>query len=474
MGNDMKSLLHSGAAFLSLGAASFSAISCSENKELRPNVLLIIVDDLKPSLGCYGDAVAHTPHIDGIAEDGSVFTHAYCQQALSGPSRASLMTGLRPDENGVTELNTWIRKKKPDIVTLPQAFRQAGYHTVSIGKTFHGKRNTLDSLSWSEAPALYHYTKSDEYMLQANRTGKKAASHEFYDGPEDTYLDMMICKEAARRLDSLAHMEKPFFLAVGFLKPHLPFCAPERFHRLYSDTDFSDVDTTRIAGAPDIAYHNSEELRGYTDIGEGEIDNILLKKAYYACVSFTDENIGKVISHLKKSGLYDDTVIIIAGDHGYHTGEQGLWCKSTNYEQACRTPLIIKDAGQRKANRISVPVELIDIFPTLASMCGIPEPENLSGKDLTNLDIHQNHYAFSQFPRPYPALHKASARTHVGYSVRDERWRYVEWYDNDGHRTATELYDLKDSGMETENVSGKTEFSDIEARLRNRLRQPSL
>lgn len=460
----MKPSIPLGAALLAAGAAPLGF--CSEKAPKPKNVLFIMVDDMRPSLGCYGDPYAKTPALDALAKDASVYLRAYCQQALSGPSRASILTGLYPGDNGVTELNTWIRKKNPDLVTLPQAFREAGYHTASVGKTFHGPRNTLDSLSWSQAPRLYQYGKSDEYMETYNRTGRKAASYEFHDGPEEDYLDVRICSEALNCLDSLAKGDNPFFLAVGFLKPHLPFCAPKRFLDMYDEVDFGVTDTARISGAPLLAYHDSNELRGYVDVGHSVIDDSMLKKAYYACTTFADENIGRLIGRLKELGLYEDTAIVVLGDHGYHTGEQGLWCKSTNYEAACRAPLLIKGAGSGQGRKVEQPVEFTDVFPTLTGMCGVSAPENLPGKDLLNLDERGEHYAFSQFPRPYAALHRASARTHMGYAVRDSRWRYIEWYDLEGRLVETELYDLQENLLETENLSGHPSVEDAESRLR--------
>lgn len=202
--------------------------SC-ENDVAKPNIIFIIADDLKPAIKSFGDPYAITPNIDELVSNSTTYTRAYCQQALSGPSRASLLTGLRPEEVGVTELNTWIREKDGNIKTLPQHFKEYGYETRSIGKTFHGEKNTLDSLSWSKKPVLYNYTKNDEYILSKNKTGKKAVSYEFTDSLETEYLDIRIKEEAIRQLNELAESKKPFLLAIGFLKPHLPFCAPRRF-----------------------------------------------------------------------------------------------------------------------------------------------------------------------------------------------------------------------------------------------------
>ena len=252
-----------------LGLLLVSGADAAARNKVRPkNVLFIAVDDMKPALGCYGDRVARTPHIDALAADGAVFRRAYCQQAVSGPTRASLLTGLRPEEVGVTELNTWMRAKVPDVVTLPQAFREAGYETRGVGKIFHGTKNSLDERSWSERPSLYEYSRNEEYQLAVNKTGKKARAVEFADVPDSLYFDVKIRNEALARLEELSRSDEPFFLAVGFLKPHLPFCAPERYRELYAGRDFALADTLRARpeNAPEIACHNSEELRGYTDI----------------------------------------------------------------------------------------------------------------------------------------------------------------------------------------------------------------
>ena len=252
-----------------LGLLLVSGADTAARNKVRPkNVLFIAVDDMKPALGCYGDPMARTPHIDALAADGVVFRRAYCQQAVSGPTRASLLTGLRPEEVGVTELNTWMRAKHPDVVTLPQAFREAGYETRGVGKIFHGTKNSLDERSWSERPSLYEYSRNEEYQLAINKTGKKARAVEFADVPDSLYFDVKIRNEALARLEELSCSDEPFFLAVGFLKPHLPFCAPERYRELYAGRDFALADTLRARpeNAPEIAYHNSEELRWYTDI----------------------------------------------------------------------------------------------------------------------------------------------------------------------------------------------------------------
>ena len=448
--------------------------SAARNKVRPKNVLFIAVDDMKPALGCYGDPVARTPHIDALAADGVVFRRAYCQQAVSGPTRASLLTGLRPEEVGVTELNTWMRAKNPDVVTLPQAFREAGYETRGVGKIFHGTKNSLDERSWSERPSLYEYSRNEEYQLAVNKTGKKARAVEFADVPDSLYFDVKIRNEALARLEELSRSDEPFFLAVGFLKPHLPFCAPERYRELYAGRDFALADTLRARpeNAPEIACHNSEELRGYTDIpdlmplsAEQEAE---LRRAYYACVSFTDDNIGAILDRLKELGLYDDTLIVLWGDHGYHLGEQDLWCKSTVYEAACRAPLVIKPTGRPRHREVEEVVEFLDVYPTVSTCaasrtvtafrggaCGRCSTGGACANAMPSV-------SFSVLIRRLRAL-----RSGVTWAMPfvTGRWTYTEWVDLTGRVAECELYDMSPGGPERRNLAGEPRFGSVERRM---------
>ena len=445
------------------------------------NVLFLMADDMKPALGCYGDTIAVTPALDGLAADGILYSHAYCQQAVSGPSRASLLTGRYPDQTGVLKLETGMRAKDPDIVTLPQAFREAGYTTASVGKVFHGVKNSMDAPSWSWRPLLCHMPRPDAYVLAENKTDYKSVAREFSDVDEGLYYDVKIREAALTRLDSLAAADSPFFLAVGFNKPHLPWSAPEHFLEPYRGRALT-LDTVRVAGAPAQAYRPNRELIEYQDVpSEGPIpmdEQEALKKAYYACASFTDDNIGRLLGRLKDLGLYDNTLVVFLGDHGYHHGEQGLWCKSTNFEPACNAPLIIKlparlskgkPSQQRSVKAVIStglvytaahtdhrPVSFVDLMPTLCKVCGIPVPEGAMGEDL--LTRKHSPYAFSQI------AHTVDGVKYMGYAVRDGRWNYVAWFvsgkrgtletDEDGalRPSAEELYDLSGSPYEKVNV----------------------
>jgi iduronate 2-sulfatase len=440
------------------------------------NILFIAVDDLRTSLGCYGDPLAITPHIDSFARKGLLYKNAYCQQAVSAPSRASLLTGLYPDQTGVTDLKTHFREKRPEIVTLPQFFKNNGYHTVSLGKIFHASPRTQDSISWSVPPLYNISAKKEEYVFPENRTGKKAVAVEVADMDVDRFTDGKVTAEALSRLEQFGKSGEPFFLAVGYIKPHLPFSMPEKYWKLYENAGFMPIhfDRKNPDGMPEIAFHNSEELRGYTDINDsGALDKSKEKeliRGYYACVSFIDEQIGLLLEQLKAMNLDRNTIVVIWGDNGFHLGEQNMWCKSTNFEAACKVPLLMYDPEYADYNRhIENMVELVDIYPTLLDMCGYMIPERLSGTSLLPVITKKGtgkDKAFSQFPRPYSAVHAFENQTHMGYTVRIKNWRYTLWYDiQSGIITDKELYDLSNHDYEQKNLSGNSGYARIEKEL---------
>jgi len=443
------------------------------------NVLFIAIDDLRPALGCYGDPHAITPNIDTLADKGFIFQNAYCQQAVSGPSRASLLTGLRPDEINVTDLNTHFRKKYPDLVTLPQLFKNNGYETIGIGKIFHGSKQTQDTISWSRVPLYSISSKKKEYTLPENQHGKKATAMEVADYPDTCYWDGIVTQKALKTLDELSDNKQPFFLAVGFIKPHLPFSMPKKYWDLYQNKEFVHDNTynKRPFRTPQIAFHNWEELRGYTDIPEtGELSiqkQEDLYRAYYACISFIDAQVGLLLDKIKEKGLNKNTVIVLWGDHGFHLGEQASWCKSTNLEMDCRAPLIIYSPYHKyQPLKIHNITEFVDIYPTLADLCDLKPPHKLSGESLCPLMEGCKNWkdrAFSQFPRPYKAIHHSKDQTHMGYTVRVKNWRYTLWYDiKTNEITDRELYKLSENEIETINLSGESKYSHIEHKL-NRL-----
>ena len=467
----------------------------------QPNVLFIAVDDLRTALGCYSDPNAITPHIDRLASQGMLFQRAYCQQAVCNPSRASLMTGLRPDTIKVWDLKshfrheipadlaglpqfcagTHFRQAAPDVVTLPQYFKQHGYHARSVGKIYHGSPQTQDPVSWSKDAILNVVWKRADYLLPENQSpqaerwpGYKMAATEAADVPDNAYGDGEVAEIAVNLLAE--KRDKPFFLAVGFRKPHLPFSAPKRFWDLYDPVAISAAENAeKPAGIPDFAWHTSIELRGYADIpGEGALSDALIRKlrhGYYACVSYMDAQVGKLLNALDQHGLRDNTIVVLWGDHGYHLGEKALWCKTTNYELDTRAPLIISVPGVNPGTCDAL-VEFVDIYPTMLGCCGLPARDDLEGFSLDPLLQNPRHpwktAAFSQFPRPW-AYHGEPAV--MGYSMRTDSFRYTEWLDFQTRETlARELYDHRVSHSEIHNVADDAEFAETVADLSIRFR----
>ena len=467
----------------------------------KPNVVFIAVDDLRTALGCYGDGDAITPRIDRLAAGGMVFQRAYCQQAVCNPSRASLMTGLRPDAIKVWDLKshfrhelpahlaqlpqyrggTHFRQARPDVVTLPEYFKGHGYIARSVGKIYHGSPGAQDAQSWSEDALLNVVWKSADYLLPQNQApaaenwpGFKMAATEAADAPDDAYGDGKVADAACDLI--AAFDDEPFFLAVGFRKPHLPFSAPKQYWDLYDrDAISAPENAEKPAGIPDFAWHSSQELRGYRDIPDaGAIPDDLVRKlrhGYYACVSYMDAQAGKLLDALEARGLRENTVIVLWGDHGYHLGEKALWCKTTNYELDTRAPLIISAPGMA-AGDCEALVEFVDVYPTLLDCCGLPARDDLEGLSLAPLlrqpDRPWKSAAFSQFPRPWTYEGEPEV---MGYSMRADRYRYTEWQDfRSGETLARELYDHADSHAEIDNLAADASYAETLADLSARLR----
>lgn len=496
-------LLFSG-AFIAL--SSVASVMAAESNPEKKNVLFIAVDDMKPLLGCYGDKTAQTPVMDRLASQGALFTNAYCQQAVSGPSRASLLTGMCPDNTKVWDLKTLIRSKNPDVVTLPQYFKENGYHVAGIGKIFDPRSvdSGKDVISWSDKfmdeqpyldekygkPIMAHYQGDEiralyeKYLKEAKSKGlknKKAEQYAFKyikmttecaDVPDNAYLDGATAEGAVQFIADYKS-DEPLFLAVGFKKPHLPFCAPKKYWDMYEREDMPLAEYRKKAeGSPDFAYHKCGELQSYSDIPElisfSDIDNVVLPEdkqrelihGYYACISYTDAQIGKVIDALKKKGMLENTIIVLWGDHGWHLGDHGLWNKHTNFEHATHVPMIIIDPSS-KHREVNHPVEFLDIYPTLCELNGLLVPSHTDGQSLAAVIKSENDetslkpYAASQYPR----VNK------MGYSIRDGRYRYTVWVDWKNKTTnpekiyAEELYDYKKDPNETVNLVSDKKYS---------------
>lgn len=455
------------------------------------NILFIAVDDLRPELNCYGKTQIHSPNIDQLAGEGLMFEQAYCQQSVCSPSRISLMTGLRPDSTYVHDNNTHHRRTVPEVVTLPQHFIQHGYHAVDFGKIYHGHMGAFnDALSWSELwyypPQNYtenirgYLSKENLDILAKHRRNKNgyinfsAKATEGEDVEDEAYPDGLTVQAAIGAMPRLKNQDKPFFLAVGIEKPHLPFVAPKKYWDMYDRKKIELPGQNRYPkNSPALASINWGELRGYTDMpGKGELEEAKAKElihGYYACVSYADALVGKLIAGLKKNGLYDNTIIVLWGDHGWKLGDYGSWCKLTNFEIDTRVPLIIRSPDMKKRGITSQAlVELVDIYPTLSELAGLPLPRHLQGDSfaplLSNPNLPWKQAAFSQFPRGAQETHEGSweDKEYMGYSMRTQRYRFNKWVRWDSKElVARELYDHQSDPEETINLIGNPAYQAV-------------
>ena len=440
-----------------IGTAAFTTALLPKsqvNAKDRYNVLFIVVDDLRPLLGCYGHPEIHTPNIDALAERGTLFNRAYCQNPLCHPSRTSMLTGLRPETTGVFSNTVNFRDNLPDAVTLPQYFKESGYHTQSIGKIEHNALARDDAYSWSVPSWVPPWIPFNPLLIPAWRS---------LDLEDNDLSDGRTADQAVAVLAEL--QDTQFFLAVGFEKPHLPFYAPRKYYELYAQVDFTFPPTSTLpSGTPAIANNKLDGLREYKDIPDdgplSEAKILELIRAYAASTSYMDAQVGRVLQQLNTLGLSENTVVVFVGDHGFHLGEHGTWRKNTLFEVALRSPMIISVPGQQP-NRTDALVELVDIYPTLCDACQIPVPSELEGLSLTPVIEHPARpwktAAFSQ-------LNRAGAR---GRSIRTTQYRYTEW-GNDGRR-GKELYDYDADPNETINIVDLPENTELVAHLSEQL-----
>lgn len=454
----------------------FTTAGFSQSPSDKPNVLFIVVDDLRPALGCYGDVLAKTPNIDALAAKGTVFTNAYCQQAVCGPSRASFMTGRRPDHTGVWNLTTHFRTALPNVVTLPQYFKLHGYFSRQIGKIYHDPQAAQDRQSWSAPEILAVTTNLGKYAVDTNlKKAPKAWSSERAGVPDNKYIDGMVADAAVAELTNLK--SKPFFLAVGFRRPHLPFSVPQKFWDSNASQRFAAQDPNRAAAVPSYSEHSSVELRGYTDIPDaGPISPEKaeeLIRGYYASVAFTDAQVGKVLAALTTLGLEKNTVVILISDHGFHLGEHAMWGKTTNSRIDTRVPLIVYDpALTNHPGNVRQVVELVDLYATLASRCKLPAPETDGASFsplLTGKGKWEKEFALSQFPDVMNYKNKPAI---MGYAIHSAVYGYTEWIDLETKKQiAAELYDYKNDPGENNNVVSDKKYEQLRRSLSLKLRQ---
>jgi len=428
----------------------------------RPNVLFIAVDDLRPQINCYGKTFMHTPHLDRLAERGVLFERAYCMVPTCGASRASLMSGMRPAPDRFVNFLAWAQKDAPGAITLNTHFKRQGYTTISLGKVFHHVGDNVDG--WSEAPwrpktsdyhdkAVQAQAIAEHIQKYPNRRKKpRGMPYEAFDAPDESYRDAENASKAITHLNRFAkQQETPFFLAVGFYKPHLPFCAPQKYWDLY---DASKIDLPHNyrapKGAPKVALHTSGELRSYASIPpKGPVDRDTARQlihGYYACVSFIDAQVGRLLDALDGLGLTDNTIIVLWGDHGWQLGEHGMWNKHSCFETSMHAPLLVAAPGEpgvKAGTRVRALTEFIDIYPSLCDLAGLPKPEHLEGRSflplMKNPDAPWKSYAVGRFKS--------------GDTIRSDRYRFSEYPMGSQVTAARMLYDHSEDSDETVNVS---------------------
>jgi len=454
-----------------LSAATLAASGVFANATAhaaQQNVLMIIIDDLLPRLGCYGDDTVIAPNIDKLAEESTLFERAYCQYPICNASRASLLSGMRPDTTRIYGNNQPVHEELADVQVLNRYFKDQGFFTVGIGKVYHASTGPADG--WSKP---YFKTKWLDYVAPENRAiadvffdRKKSRglppSIEAEDVPDNAYCDGKAAEEALKDIAYAAELDQPFFIIAGFRHPHLPWCAPKKYWDLYDRDALTLADNPYFPiGAPDIAIKKDVgELGGYEDIPRkhplSEAEQRQSLHGYLACVSYADAQVGKLIAALKKHGLYDDTIIVLWGDHGYQLGDHKTWAKGVNWESSDRAPLLIRapklDAAHQRVHAL---VEFVDVYPTLCELVGLPVPAHCDGRSLLPFLKDPNH------PSNLPAFSQLKKGKVMGRSMRTDRYRFTIWeVDQTRAIKGLELYDLQEDPEGNRNLAYLPEYAE--------------
>ena len=485
-----------------VGVLPFSVGAQTTNQHKPYNVLFIASDDLNSDLNTFGDPNIHTPNLDRLAKMGVVFTHAYNQSPLCGPSRASIMTGYRPDKTKVHDLNANFRDALPNAVTIPQMFKNNGYYTCRLGKIFHagvpsdiGKPGLDDPQSWTETYNPLGKDKTDEHKIKILSKDMPylggALAYMATEGSDDELTDGISANMAIKIIRERygkstmkippvfgVRKDQPFFMAVGFYRPHCPFVAPQKYFDMYplKDIKLPEYRTDDWDNKPEAAKNNGKLFWGLNTDESKEI-----VRAYYASISFIDAQVGKLLDGLEDLGLMDNTIIVFWSDQGYMLTQHGQWEKQTLFEHTATQPLLIYAPGMSKGTPCNKIVETIDIYPTLAELSGLTAPDDLDGRSLVpllkNPSMEWNYPAFTQQARtinpniaaglyPYtfnpvlktPDGKPAPLKTIFGRSVRVERYRYTEW---DGGKAGKELYDYENDPNEFVNLADNAKYQKL-------------
>ena len=483
----------------------------------KKNILFIAIDDLKPLLSNYGETQMMTPNFDRLAKMGMTFTNAHVQYAVCGPSRASVMTGANPDKTKVWDLHTDFRESAPDLVSMPEYLISQGYETTAVGKIYHKGSSSEghDGKSWSMphqlpenfdetygTPAFNYYQnpetkrKMEALIAEAKDKGLKHGklrnyvfkrlkpSTENADVSDTAYQDGLYTETALAQLDALEKSGKPWFLGVGYQKPHLPFIAPKKYWDLYDREKIDLAKFQQVAdGTPKFAYHSFGELRAFSDIDNDlrvgdkvpEAKQRELIHGYMACISYIDAQLGKLLDDLERRGILEDTVIVLWGDHGWHLGDHTQWCKHSNFEQATRIPFMFAGPNVAKNQKSDHPVNLVDLFPTVFELANVPQHQQTDGKSLVPL---LDNDSTTTLEMDY-AYHQYSRGKRMGYSIRTDRYRYTEWHGDDyrsyeayngSNIVGRELYDYEADPLETKNWVKDVKYAAIVKELKAKLK----
>ena len=435
----------------------------------RPNVLLIMADDLNNDLGTYGHPLVKTPNIDRLAARGLRFDRAYTQFPLCSPSRVSLLTGLRPDTTRVLDLQTDFRQVLPDVVTLPQMFRRNGYFVARVGKIYHygnpgqiGTSGLDDPASWDVFVNPRGIDKDEEGQLtNFTPTRNIGSALAYYASPagDEEHTDGKVATETIALLEK--NKDQPFFIGAGFYRPHCPFIAPSKYFDQYPLDRIPAPSAPQVPGAPAAAWFTTPPHWGISE--QAQRESI---RAYYASISFLDANVGRILDALDRLGLTDKTIVVFLSDHGYQLGEQGQWMKQTLFERAARAPFIAAGPGIPKGRSTSRVVEFLDLYPTLAQLAGVRAPEGLHGRSLAPLLRNPN--AKWDYPALTQVRRNSAGSLYMGYSIRTEKWRYTEW---DNGKRGVELYSEVDDSSETHNLAEDPKREKVVADMRRLLRR---
>jgi arylsulfatase A-like enzyme len=433
----------------------------------RPNVLFLISDDLNCDLGSYGHPLVKSPNLDRLASRGVQFNQAYCQYPVCGPSRASFMTGLYPDQTLLYDNAVYIREHTPNVTTLPQMFRRVGYSAARIGKVFHygvpgniGTGGYDDPASWNRTinPRGRDVDEQDQIFSLVPGSFGGTLSWLAADGEDREQTDGIAAEEAVELLERYARNEKPFFLAVGLFRPHVPYVAPKKYFDMYPPEQIQvapKVPEGYLDTLPEVVQRSLLRLPEQVNLPEHVAQQAM--QAYYAAISFADAQLGLVLDALDETGLAENTIVVFTSDHGYHMGEHGYWQKPTLFENSTRVPLIIAGPGvEAKGSKTESFAELVDIYPTLAALCGVQAPGFLSGVSLVPiLDDPNASVRNSAFTQAVFKLSKGS-----GYTVCTSRYRFTRWVEGGGPNN-TELYDHESDPQELHNLARDPKYADV-------------